>query len=201
MSSMLMEKQKLRERYLVRRNELSSAEREEKSREIMERLYALPAFMQAKEILVYVDYRSEVQTKPLISRLLASGSKRVFVPKVEGMDIRFYEITSMEQLESGYQGILEPKDGTVSFEEGEHEKEDCLMLLPGSVFDRSCNRMGYGKGFYDRYMARVPWLFGIGLSFECQIAPGLPCEAHDYRPELLVTEKEIYRRMEQESNT
>lgn len=201
MSSMLMEKQKLRERYLVRRNELSPTERKEKSAEITERLCGLPVFRQAKEVLVYVDYRSEVQTKPLIGQLLASGSKRVFVPKVEGMDIRFYEITSMEQLESGYQGILEPKDGDVSFEAGEHEKEKCLMLLPGSVFDRSCNRMGYGKGFYDRYMARFPRLYGIGLCFECQLAPSVPCEVHDYRPELLVTEKEIYRRKEQESNT
>ncbi len=196
MSSMLMEKQKIRERYLARRNELSTGEREEKSREIMQKLKSLAVFQNAKEVLVYVDYRSEVQTKPLIGRLLSEGSKRVFVPKVAGMDILFYEITSMEQLESGYQGILEPIEGTNGFEDGEHEKEACLMLLPGSVFDRSCNRMGYGKGFYDRYMAHYPWLYGIGLSFECQIAPSLPCEAHDYRPDLIVTEKGIYERME-----
>lgn len=196
MSSMLLEKQKLRERYLVRRNELSTSEREEKSREITERLCALPVFRQAKEVLVYVDYRSEVWTKPLIRQLLSESTKRIFVPKVIGMDIRFYEITAMEQLESGYQGILEPIEGTNGFEESEHDREACLMLLPGSVFDRSCNRMGYGKGFYDRYMARFPWLYGIGLSFECQIAPSIPCEAHDYRPNLIVTEKGIYERME-----
>lgn len=193
---MLMEKQKIRERYLARRNELSTGEREEKSREIMQKLKSLAVFQNAKEVLVYVDYRSEVQTKALIGSLLSEGSKRVFVPKVAGMDILFYEITSMEQLESGYQGILEPIGGMDGFEDGAHEKEACLMLLPGSVFDRSCNRMGYGKGFYDRYMARFPWLYGIGLSFECQIAPSLPCETHDYRPELIVTEKGIYERRE-----
>lgn len=196
MSSVWMEKQKIRERYLERRNELGITEREEKSREIMGRLCALPVFQQAKEILVYVDYRSEVQTKPLIGKLLSEGNRRIFVPKVVGMDIRFYEITSPEQLESGYQGILEPIEGTDGFEDGVHDKEACLMLLPGSVFDRSCHRMGYGKGFYDRYMARFPWLYGIGLSFECQIAPSIPCEAHDYRPELVVTEKGVYERVE-----
>lgn len=188
-----MEKQRLRERYLSCRNELSTKEREEKSTKIMQELVKLPVFIHAKEILLYVNYRSEVHTIPLIQKLLSEGEKRVYVPRVEGMDIRFYEITSMEQLKSGYQGILEPMEGTKPFCVEADRMGECLMLLPGVVFDRNCNRMGYGKGFYDRYLSRERALYGIGLSFDCQIAPVLKKEEHDYQPDLVLTETMQYR--------
>lgn len=189
-----MTKQQLRTRYLERRNELPAAERKEKSIRVIHNLRNLPAFQKADAVLIYLNYRSEVETIPFVEELLDHAEKKILVPKVFGMDIRFFQIESLKDVESGYQGILEPKEGTVEFSELELSPKNCLMVLPGSVFDRKCNRMGYGKGFYDRFMKQVPEMYGVGLSFDCQLAPAVPVQEHDYRMDALVTESECYYR-------
>ena len=190
--SMVMTKQELRNRYLQRRNDLSVRERKEKSIQVLQNLKKLPEFQKAEEVLIYLNYRSEVETLPFVEELLQQKEKRVFVPKVCGMDIRFYEIISMEDVESGYQGILEPKEGMIEFSVQKPDGKNCIMVLPGSVFDRKCNRMGYGKGFYDRFMKLVPQMYGAGLAFDCQVAPAIPIQAHDYRMNALITESGCY---------
>ena len=190
--SIVMTKQELRNRYLQRRNDLSVRERKEKSIQVLQNLKKLPEFQKAEEVLIYLNYRSEVETLPFVEELLQQKEKRVFVPKVCGMDIRFYEIISMEDVESGYQGILEPKEGMIEFSVQKPDGKNCIMVLPGSVFDRKCNRMGYGKGFYDRFMKLVPQMYGAGLAFDCQVAPALPIQAHDYRMSALITESGCY---------
>ncbi len=190
--SIVMMKQELRNRYLQRRNDLSMQERKEKSIQVLQNLQKLPEFQRAQSVLIYLNYRSEVETIPFVEELLRCKEKRIFVPKVCGMDIWFYEITSTEDVESGYQGILEPKEGTAEFSAKKLDIQKCLMVLPGSVFDRKCNRMGYGKGFYDRFMKLVPKMYGAGLAFDCQVAPALPIQAHDYRMNALITESGCY---------
>lgn len=186
--SIVMTKQELRNRYLQRRNDLSVRERKEKSIQVLQNLEKLPEFQKAEEVLIYLNYRSEVETLPFVEELLQQKEKRVFVPKVCGMDIRFFEIISMDDVESGYQGILEPKEGMIEFSVQKPDGKNCIMVLPGSVFDRKCNRMGYGKGFYDRFMKLVPQMYGAGLAFDCQVAPAIPIQAHDYRMNALITE-------------
>ncbi len=190
--SIVMTKQELRNRYLQRRNDLSVRERKEKSIQVLQNLKKLPEFQKAEEVLIYLNYRSEVETLPFVEELLQQKEKRVFVPKVCGMDIRFYEIISMDDVESGYQGILEPKEGMIEFSVQKPDGKNCIMVLPGSVFDRKCNRMGYGKGFYDRFMKLVPQMYGAGLAFDCQVAPAIPIQAHDYRMNALITESGCY---------
>ena len=190
--SIVMTKQELRNRYLQRRNDLSVRERKEKSIQVLQNLKKLPEFQKAEEVLIYLNYRSEVETLPFVEELLQQKEKRVFVPKVCGMDIRFFEIISMEDVESGYQGILEPKEGMIEFSVQKPDGKNCIMVLPGSVFDRKCNRMGYGKGFYDRFMKLVPQMYGAGLAFDCQVAPAIPIQAHDYRMNALITESGCY---------
>lgn len=190
--SIVMTKQELRNRYLQRRNDLSVRERKEKSIQVLQNLKKLPEFQKAEEVLIYLNYRSEVETLPFVEELLQQKEKRVFVPKVCGMDIRFFEIISMDDVESGYQGILEPKEGMIEFSVQKPDGKNCIMVLPGSVFDRKCNRMGYGKGFYDRFMKLVPQMYGAGLAFDCQVAPAIPIQAHDYRMNALITESGCY---------
>ena len=190
--SIVMTKQELRNRYLQRRNDLSVRERKEKSIQVLQNLKKLPEFQKAEEVLIYLNYRSEVETLPFVEELLQQKEKRVFVPKVCGMDIRFFEIISMEDVESGYQGILEPKEGMIEVSVQKPDGKNCIMVLPGSVFDRKCNRMGYGKGFYDRFMKLVPQMYGAGLAFDCQVAPAIPIQAHDYRMNALITESGCY---------
>lgn len=190
--SIVMTKQELRNRYLQRRNDLSVRERKEKSIQVLQNLKKLSEFQKAEEVLIYLNYRSEVETLPFVEELLQQKEKRVFVPKVCGMDIRFFEIISMDDVESGYQGILEPKEGMIEFSVQKPDGKNCIMVLPGSVFDRKCNRMGYGKGFYDRFMKLVPQMYGAGLAFDCQVAPAIPIQAHDYRMNALITESGCY---------
>ncbi len=187
-------KQELRTRYLNYRNNLSVKERREKSAKIWEQLKNEDTFKQAQILLVYMDYRSEVMTTGLVEELIASGEKRIFAPKVEGMDIQFYEVSGMEDFEEGYQGIREPlKDSARLFTDKVLQDTQALILVPGAVFDRERGRMGYGKGFYDRYLAAFPKLHSIALAFECQITRKVPVEAHDIRPDLIITDTEVIR--------
>ena len=187
-------KQGIRSRYLGLRDNLSAGERRQKSREIWEHVKGDPKYQAARAVLVYMDYRSEVMTTGLVEELLADPSKKVFAPKVEGMHIRFYEIKSLDELKKGYQGIREPEENPEKrFTPDMAAKLEAVVLVPGAVFDRQRGRMGYGKGFYDRFLSDYREVYGIALSFSCQIAKEIPMEPHDRRPDIIVTEKGIIR--------
>lgn len=187
-------KQSIRNRYLSMRNNLSYGERLAKSRKIWELLKQEPVYKNAEAVLVYMDYRSEVITTGLVEELLADSSRKVFAPRVLGMNISFYEIQTLEELEPGYQGIREPAQNEEKMFTHALVKElNSLILIPGAVFDRQRGRMGYGKGFYDRFLADYIELSGAALAFECQIAKNVPMEDHDIRPGIIVTESEVIR--------
>ncbi|NBJ92131.1 5-formyltetrahydrofolate cyclo-ligase [Parablautia muri] len=186
-------KQELRSRYLAYRDSLSLEERKEKSARIWEQLKRETLYRDASNILVYMDYRSEVMTTGLVEKLFGT-EKKVFAPKVEGMEIQFYQVESMEDLASGYQGIREPEDNPEKRFDLQRAKEaESLILVPLTVFDRERGRMGYGKGFYDRYLAAFPMLHSVALAFACQMAGKVPVEMHDRKPDMIITEKEIIR--------
>ena len=187
-------KQGIRSRYLGLRNNLSAGERKQKSQEIWEHVKGDPKYQAAREVLVYMDYRSEVMTTGLVEELLADTSKKVFAPKVEGMHIRFYEIKSLDELKKGYQGIREPEENSEKrFTPDMAARLEAVVLVPGAAFDRQRGRIGYGKGFYDRFFSDYGEVYGIALSFSCQIAKEIPMEPHDRRPDIIVTENGIIR--------
>ena len=187
-------KQGIRSRYLGLRNNLSAGERKQKSQEIWEHVKGDPKYQAAREVLVYMDYRSEVMTTGLVEELLADTSKKVFAPKVEGMHIRFYEIKSLEELKKGYQGIREPEENPEKrFTPDMAARLEAVVLVPGAAFDRQRGRIGYGKGFYDRFFSDYGEVYGIALSFSCQISKEIPMEPHDRRPDIIVTENGIIR--------
>lgn len=206
-------KKRIRREVLSVRNMISPKLRQEKSSKILQTIYEMEVYRIAGVILSYVDYQSEVITTPLIEKALADG-KKVFCPKVSGDDMDFYRIVGMDELEDGYKGIKEPV-GDHDFLEFLFERDDLsdnsdarnainniysktLVIIPGSAFDKGCHRMGYGKGFYDKYMTRLSEkginVFALGLGYECQLIDKVPCEAHDIVLDMLVTEENIYRR-------
>lgn len=187
-------KQEIRSRHLAQRDSLSRSERAAKSEKICELLKQEEIFKKAQIVLAYMDYRSEVMTTEFVKELLADTTKRVFVPKVEGMDIRFYEITSLEELTVGYQGIREPEeDGKKLFTQQTAALGECFLIMPGAVYDRNRERLGYGKGFYDRFVQKFPDIPRAGLAFACQIAARIPVESHDKKADFVVTEKGVIR--------
>ena len=195
------QKKILRIKYLEKRNQLEQGKRREASKKIKEWLFANKRFKAAETIFVYASYKSEADTKEIIQGALRLG-KRVAVPKVHGEDMFFYQINSWEELFPGYQGILEPQN---TGREPVVPATGDVMLVPGAVFDRKGSRIGYGKGYYDRYIERLigvgahkPYL--IGLAFACQIHAGkIPAEEHDKKMDCILTERRVIMPKEEQS--
>ena len=141
-----------------------------------------------KEVLARREALTEQERnrgKLLITeRILGHQWYYLSVPKVEGQEMRFYRIQSLAELKEGYKGILEPEGNTESYEYAPEEAANCLLLMPGSVFDPLGNRMGYGGGFYDRYLAdrEALRLRSIAVGFRCQQVESVPVEETDVKP-------------------
>ncbi|MDE6740104.1 MAG: 5-formyltetrahydrofolate cyclo-ligase [Lachnospiraceae bacterium] len=202
------EKKEIRKNILKVRDEISAEERASCNDKIKKYVLTQPVYEEAEAILAYASYRSEVDTTALIRQALADG-KYVFAPKVSGDEMEFWQITAMEDLREGYRGIPEPVE-RVSFPEWLAEQSNAgkihvMMWMPGAVFDKERHRIGYGKGFYDRYLSRLTglekencckWsaelhLTTVALAYSCQVLEQIPYESHDIRPDMLITEKGV----------
>lgn len=210
------QKTELRRRILTERNALSVLRRREWDRQILEHLIRRDQERPCAACLCYVNYKSEVSTKEFILWCLGKG-RPVFVPKVfaggaftKPAEMAFYRVTAWEELKTGYQGILEPEAlPERAFSRWLAEKEKKMehsqkperihlrMLLPGAVFDRDGNRIGYGGGFYDRWLAgwersgcdNTAVLEKIGLAYDMQIVKTIPAESFDQKADCVITEK------------
>lgn len=184
-------KKEQRRQFLAKRDALPPGERREKSGRIWKQILELEAYKRAEAVFCYVSYRSEVETAELLENML-KDKKRVYVPLVDGREMEFWRIRSLGELTSGAFGILEPDVNKCT---GEKDvPEWALMLMPGSAFDLDGNRLGYGGGYYDRYLRRHPHCIKVGLAYEIQISEKpLLQEVSDIRVDTLVTEKGVYR--------
>lgn len=158
---------------------------------IEEKLLSLTQYKEAEVLLVYGSYQKEVPTYGIMENAFVSG-KRVFCPKVLSPGkMEFYEIQSVEDLIRGFKNIPEPKSTEIVF--GGSEGKKTLLIMPVVGFDCYNNRLGYGGGFYDRYLQRYPDLQRVGLAFECQrFEKEIPIEDTDLSPDFLITEKGIW---------
>ena len=177
------EKRLIRKQIFAARKTYTDQQIEEMSKKITERLETLSEFQNAQRILAYADYNHEVMTGFIIEAAWKAG-KEVAVPKVVGKDMIFYKLTDFSQLEPGYFGIPEPASGVIV------EWSDALMIMPGVAFDRENHRVGYGGGFYDRYLEKHPQLERVAVAFSFQMLPEVPTEPTDICPQIVVTEEE-----------
>lgn len=179
-------KKEIRELVKKQRREASENEIRKNSEKICRTFLNLSEYRAADTVFAYMDCKNEVQTEMIIKQCLQDG-KTVAVPKVFGETMKYYSITSEDDLENGYFGIREPKYEFLP----EIEKEDGLMILPGVAFDLSRHRVGYGGGFYDRYLEMHPNMKKIAFAFEFQVFSEVPFEKFDRKPEMIITEKRI----------
>ena len=177
-------KSALRKQLLEKRNALEKAEYAEKSRQIKKNLLALPEFKDAQTVMFYVSFNGEVFTHDLIKETLKN--KQVVVPKVMEKHLILCEIHSFDELdEKDKFGILQPSKSK------EIKKEDVdLIIVPGVGFDKNGHRLGYGYGYYDRFLENVE-IPAIGLAFDFQIFEKLPVYDHDVRMKKIITEKRV----------
>lgn len=152
---------------------------------ISESFLALPELCKAESVCTYVSKGNEVDTRYIIESLWRLG-KRVYVPKVYGKDMHFHRISSFDELVCGSYGIMEPEGDAY---------EDALggiIIVPGVAFDKKLNRIGFGGGYYDRYLAGHDGFFKVALAYDFQVVDEIQAEPTDIKPDVIVTESRIY---------
>lgn len=177
-----------RERILA----MSEQQRKNKSLKAVSNLKSLDEFSRAKCVMVYVSKEDEVDTIGLITDMLKSG-KRVAVPFVdeERMELIPCEISTLEELAVGTFGVMEPDPGDLRIVNTE---EIDVVVVPGMAFDRNCNRLGRGKGYFDRFLKRLKGgKKVIGLAFSEQVFDSIPVEENDVKVDIVITESSIIR--------
>ncbi len=168
-----MNKQELRRAIRERKRAMTEEEIVERSNALAEKFYNSPAYQAASTIYGYLPYNQEVRTVPMLQRALDEG-KRVAVPKVYGEEMRFIYLEDLTQVSKGYAGIPEPiADAPVA------EDQQALVLMPGLAFDPQGHRIGYGGGFYDRFLAQEPHHPTLALCYEFQMQAHLDTEEFD----------------------
>jgi 5-formyltetrahydrofolate cyclo-ligase len=192
-SDPLQEKHQLRAVAHLRRLHQQNGER--LSEMIFERIVRLPQYAQARTVLSYVSFRSEVSTRAFFQRMWADR-KQVVVPYCMAQHLELFCFSGFDDLVPGMLGILEPKPELRGQDQRRANVGELdLLVIPGLAFDRQGGRIGYGKGYFDRLLPGArPDALLAAVAFECQLFEAVPMQSYDVRVDAVVTENEIYRR-------
>lgn len=186
MNDINIDKNALRRSIAAKIKALSSEERLLESQKVMATVENLPEFQAAHTVMCYHSMPNEVCTHDAIARW--SKNKTIVLPRVIGDDLMLLEY-SPEKLETGKYGIFEP---SLDCRQVDLDEID-LIIVPGVGFDAECNRMGHGKGYYDRLLSEKGRIKLIGVAFECQIVDSVPHCSHDIGMDKVITASNIYR--------
>ncbi|MBO5174445.1 MAG: 5-formyltetrahydrofolate cyclo-ligase [Eubacterium sp.] len=199
----MISKEKVRKKAVETRDSMDEESRQQKSEKIAKKILEADWFKEADIVLSYHAFRSEVEVDALNRAVLTQG-KKLYLPKtyVKEKQIRFFEITDLSKLKRGYQKIWEPtgEEPEFSFETVKEEQKKVLMIMPGTAYDARGYRMGYGGGYYDRYLNahEAEWkmidFMTVFAAFSEQKMILIPGERCDVKPDVIVTEKEIMQR-------
>lgn len=176
----------IRKQYRMHRDSIPVSQRRDMDCSIFKNVIQHAAYIQAEKIYVYVSFGSEVDTQQILAHAWSCG-KRVAVPKVLSKEkMEFYYIDSMEELKAGSWGILEPE------EKDPVDAGEALVIMPLLAFDKQFHRIGYGGGYYDRFLAKHQEHQTMALAYSIQQAEYLPAESVDVCPNIIVTEEMVY---------
>ncbi|MBX6422776.1 5-formyltetrahydrofolate cyclo-ligase [Thermosulfurimonas sp. F29] len=180
-------KKQLRKEMLQKRSELSPEERENLSLSICHRFLKTELFERSRTILFFASFGTEVNLFPALGAALLQG-KRVGLPRtvISRRTLFFHQIFTLGELVPGPYGILEPPPENPLISPDEVD----LVLVPGLAFDRSGYRLGYGGGFYDRFLREIRAI-KVAPAFSFQVVKNLPHEKHDLPVDFIITEREI----------
>lgn len=179
----ITDKALLRKLLLERR--FSIKDKQERSNKIYMELLNTPEFLNAENVFMYISKSGEVDTDKLFDYCIKSN-KKVFVPKCFGMEMDFYHLKNRTHLKIGMFDVHEPDiDKCLKAKADNYIHAVCIV--PGLAFDYKGGRMGYGKGYYDRFLAGRG-LYTIGICFDAMLEEKLPVEAHDIPVKMILTE-------------
>lgn len=185
-----MDKTSIRNRMKTLRDLIDKKEASHKSSLIVNHLFSLKEYQDAGVVMSYVSFGSEAETRPIIEHALSQG-KKVAVPYCisEGRRLLACVITSLDDLIPGTWGILEPSD---PYKRVLDPKEIDVAVIPGLAFDRNLNRLGYGAGYYDRFLPSLNEdATKIGIAYDMQMTDALPADPHDIPMDYIITESGI----------
>ena len=187
-------KKEYRKYFRKLRDQLSPEEVETKSEVICRKIAELPEFIEADAILSYMAFRNEVDMKYIMSTARGLG-KKIFLPRMDGEDMEFHLAEGKEELVKNSLGILEPDPGSPMLPDVMPKGSKLLMLMPGLAYDRSHHRLGYGGGYYDRYLAGICdgyLLTTVAPTYVVLVKREgeLPCEDTDIRPQMIIDESD-----------
>ena len=168
-----MDKIALRREIREKKKAMSTEEIDVRSARLGELFLACPQYQAAKTIYGYLPYNQEVRTVPMLEQAMRDG-KRVAVPKCYGDEMKFIYMDDLSKVEKGYANIPEPiADDPVA------DDPTALVLMPGLAFTTDGKRMGYGGGFYDKFLAAEPEHPTVALCYAFQMVEDLPTEEYD----------------------
>ena len=168
-----MDKKELRRQIRELKRAMTSEQIDAASARLGELFLNCPQYKEAKTIYGYLPYNQEVRTVPMLEQAMREG-KRVAVPKCYGDEMRFIYMDDLSKVEKGYANIPEPiADDPVA------DDKTALVLMPGMAFTQDGKRMGYGGGFYDKFLAAEPDHPTVALCYDFQMVEDLPTEDYD----------------------
>ena len=175
-----MDKKILRQTIRQKKREMTEEQIVAAGLRLAEKFCATEQYRNARTIYGYLPYNQEVRTVPMLEQALADG-KRVAVPKVYGDEMKFIYMTDLSLVEKSDMGIPEPvADGP------EGDDPTALVLMPGLAFTVNGDRMGYGGGYYDKFLARESEHPTVALCYEFQMVESLPTQDHDIPVDLVL---------------
>ena len=175
-----MDKKVLRRQIKDLKRQMTVEQMECASTRLGQLLFDTPQYRQAKTVYGYLPYNQEVRTTPILERALQDG-KRVAVPKIYGDEMKFIYLDDLSQVEKNSFGIPEPiLDGPVG------DDPTALVLMPGLAFTKAGDRMGYGGGFYDKFLTCEPDHPTVALCYDFQIVDQIPTEDYDIPVDLVL---------------
>lgn len=175
-----MDKQELRAWIRTQKRAMTPEQIQSASEILAQKLFATEVYRSAATIYGYLSYNQEVRTLPIMQQALKDG-KKIAVPKVYGQQMRFIYLDDPGAVAPGYSGIPEPvADGPMA------DDPAALVLMPGLAFDAQGNRMGYGGGFYDKFLAAEPNHPTVALCYGFQMVDRIPTDSYDIPVDLVL---------------
>lgn len=185
------EKKILRNKILSIRDSLNRNEKEIMDNEIFNKLKNTELYKNARNIFIYISFSNEINTINIIKKAL-EDKKDVFIPKIykTNKSMKAIKLNSFDDLKKNSMGILEPIDDSKYI-----EKENIdLIVVPGVVFDKDCNRIGYGGGYYDRYLKDIAYKNNkVVLAYDLQVIDKIESEEHDIKVDYIITNTKIIK--------
>ena len=180
----IKEQKALRADMIKKRDDMPTSLRKELSERICRNVCSLSEFQSEERIFAYYPMRSEVDITPIFDL-----PKAFRLPRTLGDDMDFYSYRKGDILKEGRFGVREPDPDTAQ----KNGSDEGIMIVPGVVFSREGHRIGYGKGYYDRYLAASPMLITIGVCYCLQVVERFAVKSSDIALDIIVTEDEIIR--------